>query len=194
MIVFSLNGECGISGIWSAITASKSFNTNLIDIKNEATHYVRYTTGGTAALQIGETLTGGTSAATAYLVGQAVENGTAGSGDSGVLFLRIISGTPTASGETWTGGTSTGTAVAAQAPITILTHGKPKSSLITVETASINFTLDGTTPTATAGTNYGHTVSAGQNFTITGWNNIRNFKCINAVASNGAIVKYSLFF
>ena len=69
----------------------------------------------------------------------------------------------------------------------------PKAALITVETAAINFTLDGTLPTATSGTNYGHKMDAGQSYVIRGYKNIRKFKCINAVASNGAIVKYTLF-
>jgi len=37
-----------------------------------------------------------------------------------------------------------------------------KTMLITVETASINLTLDGTTPTVTAGTNLCHALDAGQ--------------------------------
>jgi hypothetical protein len=51
----------------------------------------------------------------------------------------------------------------------------------------------GTNPTAIAGTDYGHQMDAGQSYVVRGYNNIRKFKCINAVASNGAIVKYSLF-
>jgi len=194
MLVFPVNGECGFSGIWTLITASRSFKKNVLNPPTDATTYVRYTTGGTAALKIGETLSGGTSSATAKLIGQDVETGTAGSSDTGILFLRVLTGTPTAAGETWTGGTSTGTVATAQAPIALKFYTPPKSALFTIEAAAINFTQDGTTPTVTAGTNFGHQAANGQSFVITGQDNLNNFKCINAVASSGAIVKYSLFF
>jgi hypothetical protein len=42
----------------------------------------------------------------------------------------------------------------------------PKTMLLTVETASINFTMDTTTPTVTAGTNLGHTLVSGQSMLI----------------------------
>lgn len=194
MLVFPLQGECGFSGIWSTITASRGFKTNVLNMPAGATSYVRYTTGATAALKPGETLTGGTSTATALLVGQDVETGTAGSSDSGILFLKVLTGTPTAAGETWTGGTSTGTVATAQGPLPILSYDPPKSALLTVEAAAINFTQDGTTPTITAGTNFGHQIASGQSYVISGWHNIRKFQCINAVAASGAIVKYSLFY
>lgn len=69
-----------------------------------------------------------------------------------------------------------------------------KAALITVEVADINFTLDGTAPSAAAGTNVGHQMAASQSFIIRGWNNVRKFSCINRVASSGAIVKYTLFY
>lgn len=194
MLVFPLSGECGFSGIWTLIMAARGFKKNVLNVPGDAPYYVRYTTGATAALKLGETLTGGTSAATALLVAQDVETGTAGSSDSGILFLRILSGTPTAAGETWTGGTSTGTVATAQAPMVIDTFGQPKACLLTVEAAAINFTQDGTTPTVTAGTNYGHQIASGQSYVVSGWNNIRNFQCINAVNASGAILKYSLYY
>ena len=67
-----------------------------------------------------------------------------------------------------------------------------RAALITVEIAPINFTMDGSTPTVTAGTNLGHQLAAGQSYVISGENNVRNFQCINAVASSGAIVKFSM--
>jgi hypothetical protein len=66
------------------------------------------------------------------------------------------------------------------------------AALITCETAAINFTMDGTTPTATAGTNIGHQLGAGQSYVISGGNNVRKFRCINAVAGSGAVVKASM--
>lgn len=195
MEVFSSRGEAGISGVWSGITSARSFSKNVLMPPEEASHYVRYTTGATAALRQGEVLTGGTSGATLMLVAQAVENGTAGSGDSGFLFVRVLSGTPTAAGETWTG-VSTGTVVAEQAPIAVKFRSSPKSVLITVESATSNVTLDGTTPTVQGGTNSGHTLQVGtaQPYFYDGYNTLRNLKAINAVASNGSLIKYTLFY
>ena len=193
MIVFAHDGNCVFEGIWTAITAARGFNASLLSIPKDATHWVRYTTGATAALIVGEKLTGGTSGKTCILVAQAVENGTAGSGDSGILFVKTISGIFQA--ETLTGGASTGTVAIAQDFI-VLNPGvvHPKALLVTVETASIHTTVSGTTPTATAGTNHGVNMDAGQSRVVRGVNNIRNFKAINAVAANGAILKYELYF
>ena len=69
-----------------------------------------------------------------------------------------------------------------------------KAALITVETADIRFTLDGTTPTTTATTAVGHVMTSGQNYVIRGWDNIRKFQCVNAVDASGAVVKCSFFY
>lgn len=193
MQIFQHDGNCVFEGLWTSITAAKGFDSTLLSIPNDATHWVRYTTGATAALSIGETLTGGTSNKTCVLVAQAVEVGTGGSSDTGIIFVKSPSGTFQA--ETLTGGTSTGTVDIAQDFITLnKVHQHPKALLVSVETAGINATISGTTPTATAGTNHGITLSAGQSRVIRGVQNIRNFKCINAVASNGAKLKYELYF
>jgi hypothetical protein len=190
--VFGHDGESQFEGVWTAITAAKGFDSVLLDVPKEATHWVRYTTGGTAALRLNELLTGGTSSAKCRLVGKATEVGTAGSGDTGILLVNAVVGTFQA--ETLTGGVSTGTVAIIQDLIPLITTVQPKAALITVKTAAIQFTLSGVTPTAIAGTNHGHQMDAGQSYVIRGYNNIRKFKCINAVASNGAIVEYSMFF
>ncbi len=69
-----------------------------------------------------------------------------------------------------------------------------RAALISVETADIRFTIDGTTPTITAGTGAGHLLSSGASFIIYGEKNVANFLCINAVASSGAKVKCTYFF
>lgn len=61
--------------------------------------------------------------------------------------------------------------------------------LVTVETAAIRATFDGTTPTVTAGTGAGHLFDVGATFVITGYEAISKFRCINAVASSGAVVR-----
>jgi hypothetical protein len=66
--------------------------------------------------------------------------------------------------------------------------------LITVETASIRFCIDGTTPTTTAVSAVGHKMDAGQSYVVRGQNSIRKFSCINEVAANGAVVNCTYFF
>lgn len=198
---FQHDGNVVIEGLWTAITAAKSFDTALLNLPigggpgKDATHWVRYTTGGTAALAVGETLTGGTSTETCILVAQAVEIGTAGSSDTGIIFVKKISGTMTATGETLTGGTSTGTVVTAQAPIEILAPSpNPKAVLVTAEAFALYITLSGLTPTVAAGTNHGIPLAAGASWLIRGKNNVKNFKCINAVNTSGAKMHYQLFY
>ncbi|HHT9145626.1 MAG TPA: chitobiase/beta-hexosaminidase C-terminal domain-containing protein [Candidatus Wunengus sp. YC61] len=67
-------------------------------------------------------------------------------------------------------------------------------AVLEVATAAINFTTDGTTPTITTGTYQGHILNPGDILTLNDVTEIRQFRCINAVASNGAVVKvtYSL--
>ena len=67
--------------------------------------------------------------------------------------------------------------------------------LITVETAAVRITMDGTTTvvTATSG-GTGHLVDAGQSLIVRGTESVRNFRCINAVASSGAILICSFYF
>ena len=45
--VFAHDGESCLTGTWSTITSAKGFNTNVLNIPPEATHYVRYSGGGT---------------------------------------------------------------------------------------------------------------------------------------------------
>jgi hypothetical protein len=82
------------------------------------------------------------------------------------------------------------------APTTGLLEGKHAfAALVTVETADIRFTLDGTTPVVTAtdgGT--GHLMLKDQSYVVRGHTNVAAFRCINAVASSGAIVRATYFF
>ena len=190
--IFAHDGEAQFDGVWTTITAAKGFDPVLLDIPKEATHWVRYTTGATAALRLNEVLTGGTSHSTCRLVGKATETGTAGTNDTGILLVNSVVGAFQA--ETLTGGVSTGTVAIIQDFIPLITTVQPKAALITVKTAAIQFTLSGVTPTVIAGTNHGHQMDADQSYVIRGYHNIRKFKCINAVNANGAILEYSLFF
>lgn len=66
--------------------------------------------------------------------------------------------------------------------------------VITVETADLRWTVDGTTPTTTLVSGLGHLASAGDVLTITGYENIKNFRAINAVANNNTAFFASFFF
>jgi hypothetical protein len=193
MQIYDYDGNATFEGVWGTLTSAKSFPTDLLNIPMGATHWVRYTTGATAALATGEQLEGETSSATATLVGQAIDSGTAGDGDVGIVFLKDVSGTFVA--ETVHGNTSGGHLAIIQAPIALRRPMvNPKAVLIAVTTAPVNVSITGTTPTATAGTNHGITVMANSNWVIRGVNNIRNLKAINSVADNGAVLKYIMFF
>ena len=71
---------------------------------------------------------------------------------------------------------------------------RAKFAIISVETADIRFTFDGTTPTTTATTAVGHLATTGTYMEIRGEANLANFKCINAVGSSGSVVKATFFF
>jgi len=69
-----------------------------------------------------------------------------------------------------------------------------KRAVISVEAAAINFTTDGTTPTITSGTYQGHTLNAGDILTLNDITEIQKFRCINSVASSGALIKATYSF
>jgi hypothetical protein len=70
-----------------------------------------------------------------------------------------------------------------------------KGALISVETAALRITMDGTTPVATAtGGGQGHYVDTGQSIILQGTETLRNFKAIEAVHDNGGVAFISLFF
>ena len=66
--------------------------------------------------------------------------------------------------------------------------------VVTIESNDVRWTVDGTTPTVTAGTALGHLASAGDVLTITGYENIKNFSAINAVAGSAATFRATFFF
>jgi len=80
--------------------------------------------------------------------------------------------------------TSTGITASVRHP----TSGKHKgrmarAALIVVETNAVRFRIDGTAPEAATGT----PIEAGQNTTITGVNNVKNFLCIDTAAGASAV-------
>jgi hypothetical protein len=193
MMVFAHDGTCIFTGKWSTITAAKNFDSNLLNIPREATHWVNYNTGAVAALSVGEVLEGGTSGFFCTVVAQAVENGTAGAGDSGILFVKTVTGTFVA--ETLTGATSTGTVAIGQNFIALpKSSPHPKTVLLTVETAAVNCAVGETTAATTALLDYGVYMGSGTSRVVRGVGNVRTVSIINSVHENGAVVKYELYY
>lgn len=64
-----------------------------------------------------------------------------------------------------------------------------RRAVITCEVADVNFLIDGTQPTTTAGTYQGHLMKVGDVVTLNDIGEIYRFRAINAVASSGAILK-----
>ena len=71
---------------------------------------------------------------------------------------------------------------------------QPKAALISVETATLTFTIDGTTPTIAAESNHGHQLTAESSYMLDNITSIRNFRCINTVASSGSVLKVTYFY
>jgi hypothetical protein len=57
------------TGILGPLTSAKGFPDNVLLIPATATHYVRFSSGGTTEIVAGNIVTGATSTKTAYVVG-----------------------------------------------------------------------------------------------------------------------------
>ena len=192
-LVFPYEGDAQFEGIWLT-GAVMSFNPVLLQIPKEATGWVRYWAGAVANLKVNELLTGDTNHQTCRVVAQTVDYGSFGSTTkAGILMVNQISGAFT--GEILTGTTSGGTVVIVQDFLPFIARTQPKALFLSSEVAGVNFTLTGLTPTVTA-TEYGqtHNLPVGGNLSIHAYNSIKKFQCINAVASSGAILKWSLLY
>lgn len=71
---------------------------------------------------------------------------------------------------------------------------KAVAALIVCETAAIRFWLDGSTVTITGGANPGILMDPGQSYLILGERNVEDFRCINAVDANNAVLNCQFFF
>jgi len=71
---------------------------------------------------------------------------------------------------------------------------QPKAALISVEHATLTFTIDGTTPTIAAESNHGHQLTAESSYILDNITSIRNFRCINTAASSGSVLKVTYFY
>jgi hypothetical protein len=195
MQIFAHDGNAVFSGLWDTITAARYFDSALLSIPQNATHWVRYTTGTTAELVVGEPVHGATTAAaTGNVVKVVTEQGSIGATTAaGILLLNNRSSTAFVA-ETVHAAGSNGTVAILQNPIELIKgHQHPKALLITVETASLVVAVGGQLAATTAAGNYGFTLSSGQSMIIRGINNIRTFNAINATNGNSSIMKYVLY-
>jgi len=70
----------------------------------------------------------------------------------------------------------------------------PRAAVVKCETAAVNYTLDGTTPTVITGTNVGHLLDAGEEILLETIGSVRGFKAINRTASSGSVLKVTYFY
>jgi hypothetical protein len=68
-----------------------------------------------------------------------------------------------------------------------------RGAKMVVEGGEINYTINGTAPTALAGTNVGFRADIGDVIELYDADQVRNFRCIERVAGNGAKVKVATF-
>ena len=194
VIIFPTDGQAVIEGIWTTITAARAFDARILNIDPKTTHWVHYTGGGTQDMNQ-KPIAGATSAATAFCLAQIVEQGTIGAGTaSGCLLLNNVSGTFVAEKLYTVGGTGADDCDIADTVLPVRAVGQARAVYITVEVATMTFTVTGTIPTVSGGTNLGFQMTAGQNLTLRGITMLKAFQAINTVNANGTIMKYALLF
>jgi hypothetical protein len=74
------------------------------------------------------------------------------------------------------------------------TSCNPRAALISVETAAVRCTFDGTAAAVTGASQTGHLLNSGDSYVIRGETNITQTRCINAVASNGAVIMVTYYY
>jgi len=166
-------------------------NAATIETKGDAK--VHYNSGGTYVMKVGDVVTGATSAATARVTARVLESGTDGAGSAvGWLYLENVSGTFEA--ENLNVGANANVATIATDVIRISRALQAKAMFVTCEGATVHFSVDGSTPTAAAGTNLGQSLTAGSSLTFETIRAIRNFKVIDRVSGSAGTVKVVCFF
>jgi len=195
MQVFSVDGESGITVTYTGITSSTALDAKLLQPPKEATAYLKFTSGGTNTPQMGETLTGLTSAATAKVVSYVLTGGTIAGGNAvGILFINSQTGTFAAENVDHTNGATDDLTIGSDSIPLRYGSMRAKSALIQAKTASINFVEDGSTVTVTSGVNQGFSMDAKQTYVVKSWNDMQNLRFINETASNNATLTVGLRF
>ncbi len=93
------------------------------------------------------------------------------------------------------GNTPTGFSVSKIAPVKDARAGlRAQAALVSVETNSITFCINGIAPTQTSGSAVCHRMDAGQSYMVRGEENVAKFLCIDRVSGNTATVRATYFF
>ena len=185
----------GLTGILGPLTSAKGFPDNALIIPATATKMVPFSSGGTTEIVAGNIVTGATSTKTAYVVATALFNGTWAGGDaSGVLFLKDPSGTFQAENLDVGATSNLATIPSALLSTTGFAGRSALAALITPKSYAVNYTVTPESPTVTAGTDLGVYLDTGFYHIIEGLDDVKNFKAINAVASSGAVIRFTLFY
>lgn len=93
------------------------------------------------------------------------------------------------------GNTVTGFTAEKYAPTTGIMAGKKAiKATFYVKTNAINYTLDGTTPTQSGGTDVGMYAAATTEKEIIGYHDIETFRCIDATAGSASSLRVTYFF
>ena len=139
---------------------------------------IPFTALATSQFVAGETITGGTSAATATVVSFALNSG---SSTAGNLIVSNVAGGPFTAGETITGSTSSSTAT-----LTLVTGAPGQSGAVvptTVQTATVTFTTGGA---LTGTTGVSGAIKSGHQATFTSASG--NFVVNGVVAGDGVVI------
>lgn len=171
------------------LDTAQGLDSWILNPSEQYPYYCFFNSGQSTSLVDGVSLTGQTSGAV-IRVGRVITTGGAlGSNTgAGVLFFYKVSG-EIVSGENLRVSTTTyciAASAARQAPVGL----QARSITVMVETNSIRYTCGGVAPTNAAGTpaSFGVLVAANENFTVSGWHDVRTFQIIHAVSTSNAAV------
>ena len=88
----------------------------------------------------------------------------------------------------------TATPISAGKKVIAATGSGAIAAAITLEDFSINFTIDGTAPTALAGTNIGHKLDPGQMLILRTAAEVSLFQCIDRISGQASTVKITIYY
>lgn len=201
MKVFDYDGDAALhlkfSGDLVDTVRALSTMTSIFPVPTSVDYILRYHTG-TALLVAENKILGGTSGFTAIIVGVLISAGTLAGGDAqGLLLVRDPSGTLTATGEAYTvGGSAACTTVTSIACSDLIKGKYPTAAYISVETNTIRYCIDGSTPTNSAATpaSVGDPLYDKDVMVLKGGKNVYNLKFINAVSTSNGVLNLTLLF
>lgn len=160
-------------------------------------HTLSYDSGGTVVMAAGDTVVGGTSAATGIIVSRTIATGTDAGGDAaGVLTLKCVKGTfqnDEALNVEGNANVATVDGTAAAVSTSYLYKGKlAKAALVAAENKDAYICIDGAKSSQTQ--KAGLLIPASGSWYVIGTNHILNAKVIDAVNGSATTIKVMCFF